>query len=78
MLVLYFRFLTHHNLQGSQTQNDIYRLVDEFLTHHNLQGSQTKQIGYKLITEFLTHHNLQGSQTNHNHNAYQKHFLYKF
>ena len=34
-------FLTHHNLQGSQTQPVIVTNNGEFLTHHNLQGSQT-------------------------------------
>ena len=34
-------FLTHHNLQGSQTQGDFTYQRKEFLTHHNLQGSQT-------------------------------------
>ena len=34
-------FLTHHNLQGSQTQRNEYCIIQEFLTHHNLQGSQT-------------------------------------
>ena len=35
------KFLTHHNLQGSQTTTDELPKVLEFLTHHNLQGSQT-------------------------------------
>ena len=41
-------FLTHHNLQGSQTaQNAILNRLT-FLTHHNLQGSQTKiNMNYK-------------------------------
>ena len=36
-------FLTHHNLQGSQTLlcSDIFQ--PKFLTHHNLQGSQTAE-----------------------------------
>ncbi len=37
-----FKFLTHHNLQGSQTQPVIVTNNGEFLTHHNLQGSQTE------------------------------------
>ena len=35
-------FLTHHNLQGSQTPLVATISVYLFLTHHNLQGSQTK------------------------------------
>ena len=35
------RFLTHHNLQGSQTTTNIFSNLQVFLTHHNLQGSQT-------------------------------------
>ena len=34
-------FLTHHNLQGSQTDKKVLFVDIEFLTHHNLQGSQT-------------------------------------
>ena len=34
-------FLTHHNLQGSQTTVILYAVEYWFLTHHNLQGSQT-------------------------------------
>ena len=34
-------FLTHHNLQGSQTENCVKLTKSPFLTHHNLQGSQT-------------------------------------
>ena len=34
-------FLTHHNLQGSQTIPVIRFTNIMFLTHHNLQGSQT-------------------------------------
>ena len=34
-------FLTHHNLQGSQTLLLDFHRVAVFLTHHNLQGSQT-------------------------------------
>ena len=34
-------FLTHHNLQGSQTEKVSLRCLSKFLTHHNLQGSQT-------------------------------------
>ena len=37
-----YLFLTHHNLQGSQTTRSPLVVHDEFLTHHNLQGSQTK------------------------------------
>ena len=60
---LYISFLTHHNLQGSQT--NIYQpsTVTEFLTHHNLQGSQTQLNCILSSYKFLTHHNLQGSQT---------------
>ena len=36
------KFLTHHNLQGSQTISSVVCLTVRFLTHHNLQGSQTK------------------------------------
>ncbi len=36
-----FKFLTHHNLQGSQTVWGLVKTENEFLTHHNLQGSQT-------------------------------------
>ena len=57
------RFLTHHNLQGSQTLADISRITLQFLTHHNLQGSQTIPYYKKHHFQFLTHHNLQGSQT---------------
>ena len=63
MLVLYFRFLTHHNLQGSQTQHLHDSMMLGFLTHHNLQGSQTLSAPRYFILAFLTHHNLQGSQT---------------
>ena len=34
-------FLTHHNLQGSQTVDNKTITKNAFLTHHNLQGSQT-------------------------------------
>ena len=34
-------FLTHHNLQGSQTTLWKEIASGKFLTHHNLQGSQT-------------------------------------
>ena len=34
-------FLTHHNLQGSQTIITWKINTYKFLTHHNLQGSQT-------------------------------------
>ncbi len=34
-------FLTHHNLQGSQTGWIVVVDYFWFLTHHNLQGSQT-------------------------------------
>ena len=34
-------FLTHHNLQGSQTAFLLLGFGIGFLTHHNLQGSQT-------------------------------------
>ncbi len=63
MLVLYFRFLTHHNLQGSQTQHLHDSMMLGFLTHHNLQGSQTTVLDGTDKDRFLTHHNLQGSQT---------------
>ena len=56
-------FLTHHNLQGSQTGSLLLILVEEFLTHHNLQGSQTNILSKAAEHLFLTHHNLQGSQT---------------
>ena len=36
-----FQFLTHHNLQGSQTITLSTVRTSMFLTHHNLQGSQT-------------------------------------
>ena len=58
-------FLTHHNLQGSQTVMAHHKLVVLFLTHHNLQGSQTQQTRFHRSFRFLTHHNLQGSQTKH-------------
>ena len=35
-------FLTHHNLQGSQTGGTDSTSGTVFLTHHNLQGSQTQ------------------------------------
>ena len=35
-------FLTHHNLQGSQTTQTYSTFDNMFLTHHNLQGSQTQ------------------------------------
>ena len=35
-------FLTHHNLQGSQTVGTAPVHMTKFLTHHNLQGSQTR------------------------------------
>ncbi len=53
------KFLTHHNLQGSQTAvwRNIFHAM--FLTHHNLQGSQTWRINSNGLPSFLTHHNLQ-------------------
>ena len=56
-------FLTHHNLQGSQTHSVESWKKSEFLTHHNLQGSQTYKTFVSGVLRFLTHHNLQGSQT---------------
>ena len=56
-------FLTHHNLQGSQTNKSVVISKSLFLTHHNLQGSQTIRGYVSLQESFLTHHNLQGSQT---------------
>ena len=46
-------FLTHHNLQGSQTLLCliIQRLL--FLTHHNLQGSQTHPTVETIPKSFL-------------------------
>ena len=38
----YMMFLTHHNLQGSQTDVPTQYPELKFLTHHNLQGSQTE------------------------------------
>ena len=58
-----FKFLTHHNLQGSQTRIAFVPRCVKFLTHHNLQGSQTNCIRIMPCAVFLTHHNLQGSQT---------------
>ena len=57
------KFLTHHNLQGSQTEIAFIAVAIKFLTHHNLQGSQTMSSAWKYYDLFLTHHNLQGSQT---------------
>ena len=57
------KFLTHHNLQGSQTEFTPHTIRTLFLTHHNLQGSQTIDVPCSTNCEFLTHHNLQGSQT---------------
>ena len=57
------KFLTHHNLQGSQTISSVVCLTVRFLTHHNLQGSQTLTVIFYSNNGFLTHHNLQGSQT---------------
>ena len=59
------KFLTHHNLQGSQTGHIAHTCDTLFLTHHNLQGSQTIYSRADSPTPFLTHHNLQGSQTYH-------------
>ena len=59
-------FLTHHNLQGSQTDKKVLFVDIEFLTHHNLQGSQTVKAIDPQEVLFLTHHNLQGSQTINN------------
>ena len=56
-------FLTHHNLQGSQTVILCTNRNIMFLTHHNLQGSQTDYPTIRKEFRFLTHHNLQGSQT---------------
>ena len=39
-----YKFLTHHNLQGSQTPSKGKSKPGKFLTHHNLQGSQTRII----------------------------------
>ena len=58
-------FLTHHNLQGSQTGATAIATATAFLTHHNLQGSQTPTLEVFSFLVFLTHHNLQGSQTMH-------------
>ena len=47
-------FLTHHNLQGSQTTLTMFTTKVKFLTHHNLQGSQTKgDFTYQRKDSFL-------------------------
>ena len=63
MIEYLYMFLTHHNLQGSQTGGAGYKKRLLFLTHHNLQGSQTNPQMMNPTQVFLTHHNLQGSQT---------------
>ena len=68
-------FLTHHNLQGSQTKCNIDKIRLEFLTHHNLQGSQTELYIQKMRMLFLTHHNLQGSQTSNLHFGHHRTYL---
>ena len=68
-------FLTHHNLQGSQTGSLLLILVEEFLTHHNLQGSQTNILSKAAEHLFLTHHNLQGSQTSNLHFCHHRTYL---
>ena len=70
-----YEFLTHHNLQGSQTQHGPWETFSAFLTHHNLQGSQTYRLVIMLYTVFLTHRNLQGSQTHSIHGFYPWLFL---
>ena len=68
-------FLTHHNLQGSQTVTTYLQAPKEFLTHHNLQGSQTSIVQGTLEYVFLTHHNLQGSQTSNLHFCHHRTYL---
>ena len=46
-------FLTHHNLQGSQTLNPLAEYLHRFLTHHNLQGSQTSNCWIVVNNSFL-------------------------
>ena len=45
LFVYVLSFLTHHNLQGSQTHKENGNHWMKFLTHHNLQGSQTSLCG---------------------------------
>ncbi len=68
-------FLTHHNLQGSQTGCWNKMENPRFLTHHNLQGSQTEFSQYNIVILFLTHHNLQGSQTSNLHFGHHRTYL---
>ena len=68
-------FLTHHNLQGSQTCLHFVNFQCPFLTHHNLQGSQTTLTNIESISRFLTHHNLQGSQTSNLHFCHHRTYL---
>ena len=68
-------FLTHHNLQGSQTESIARMRNVTFLTHHNLQGSQTVVIAFEDNVSFLTHHNLQGSQTSNLHFGHPRTYL---
>ena len=72
---LYISFLTHHNLQGSQTTPCTHLKYHRFLTHHNLQGSQTAYFGSTKFNPFLTHHNLQGSQTSNLHFCHHRTYL---
>ena len=46
-------FLTHHNLQGSQTRYGSCVWIYKFLTHHNLQGSQTIELIIYGVVSFL-------------------------
>ena len=48
-------FLTHHNLQGSQTSDKVKWFVFRFLTHHNLQGSQTSNLHFCHHRTYLSH-----------------------
>ena len=68
-------FLTHHNLQGSQTKQECGNGIKAFLTHHNLQGSQTCIDSFARHSGFLTHHNLQGSQTSNLHFGHHRTYL---
>ena len=48
-------FLTHHNLQGSQTPICKLKVHFAFLTHHNLQGSQTSNLHFGHHRTYLSH-----------------------
>ena len=49
------KFLTHHNLQGSQTTMQRIKQGNGFLTHHNLQGSQTSNLHFCHHRTYLSH-----------------------